>query len=252
MKKRLIVVIIMLLGAVGITAAEEVQVDMEVTWVSKYIWRGFDLLDDKAALQPSINFDLGCGFSANLWTSQPMANGGVDAEEWDYTLAYSNTIREGENCQMDYVLSWVYYDYPDAPTKDTDAQEIGLAVSFPEISSAGWVPRYQVVRHWAAKSGGANNEVGGWWHFLGVGYDFQCPATSAPLNFSWDIAYNGGAGSVAGADHEWSHTVFGLSTDFECPTGGIFTPAIYYQISMDDSVNDEDEFWVGLTYGFSF
>ncbi len=30
------------------------------------------------------------------------------------------------------------------------------------------------------------------------------------------------------------------------------TPALYYQISLDDSVNDEDELWGGLSVSYRF
>lgn len=45
-------------------------IEFDAAWVSKYIWRGFDLYDDRAAFQPSIDFDLfGTGFSVNVWGS---------------------------------------------------------------------------------------------------------------------------------------------------------------------------------------
>ena len=33
-------------------------VTADVTWVSKYVWRGYDLFDDHAAFQPSVDADL--------------------------------------------------------------------------------------------------------------------------------------------------------------------------------------------------
>jgi len=100
MKKLMVLVIVMVvLGAAGVgyAAEDKLGIDVDVTWVSKYIWRGFDKLDDKAAFQPSINLDLGSGFSANVWTSQAGSSGSsglstVDAEEWNYTLAYASTV----------------------------------------------------------------------------------------------------------------------------------------------------------------
>jgi len=66
-----------------------------------------------------------------------------------------------------------------------------------------------------------------------------------------DITYNDGYGG-AGVDHDWSRANLGVSTSFQMADNLDFTPALYYQISMDDSVNDEDEVWtsLGLTYKF--
>ena len=76
MKKGIVLVTAMMLLSMAGTAFAletdygELGVDFDATWVSKYIWRGFDLLDDKAAFQPSINFDLfNSGFSVNVWSS---------------------------------------------------------------------------------------------------------------------------------------------------------------------------------------
>ncbi len=243
----ILVVIVMLLCAGGITMAEPDQSEFNLTWVSKYMWRGFDKFDNKAGLKPEVNFNLGGGLSIGVLTWQPMAGGSVDAEEWDYTVAYADAVGEGASSQMDYELSWVYYHFPSLSKKDSDAQEIGLAMSFPEIVGGGLVPKYEIIRHWASKSSGANNDVGGWWHILGFDYNLD------NVKFSWDITYNGGAGSTAGADHDWSHTVFGLSTDIDCGPNAKITPAIYYQITMDKSVNtDPDEFWAGISYSYKF
>jgi hypothetical protein len=43
----------------------ELGIQLDATWVSKYIWRGQDLYDGHAAFQPSFTYDLfGTGFSA--------------------------------------------------------------------------------------------------------------------------------------------------------------------------------------------
>jgi long-subunit fatty acid transport protein len=67
------------------------------------------------------------------------------------------------------------------------------------------------------------------------------------------LVYNDGVGPAGqDVDHDWSNAVFGVSTDIDLDKNLTFTPGIYYQISMDKSVNDEDEFWstFGLKYKF--
>ena len=79
---------------------------------------------------------------------------------------------------------------------------------------------------------------------------YNIPETEIPLTFSWDITYNDGQGG-SDIDHDWSHITWGLSTSLDVGTGS-FTPVAYYQTSMDDSVNNEDESWISLSYTLNF
>ncbi len=68
-KEGVLLVAVLLLGAAGLVQAQDeaLGVTADATWVSKYIWRGFDLLDDKGAFQPSVDVDLfGSGWSVNV------------------------------------------------------------------------------------------------------------------------------------------------------------------------------------------
>lgn len=245
-------------AGVGWADDGDLDVDVNATWVSKYIWRGLDKLDDKAAFQPSVNIDLyDTGFSFNTWASFAGSSKGggttstVDAEEWNYTLTYSGSAFDGEAYKTDYALSWVYYDYPDAPTKDTDAQEFNLLIALPDICGfQGLVPSYQIIYGWPARGGGANRETEGFVHVFGLGYELPLQLEN-PVTFSAAAVYNDGTYGAA-VDHDWSHILWGLSTSIHCPMGGVLSPGIYYQTSMDDSVNPEDELWTGLSYTISF
>lgn len=241
------------------TPLGEVAVDFDATWNTKYLWRGFDLLDDKAAFQPSVNMDFGNGLSFNLWSSFAGAskNGGslstVDADEMNYTLTYSNSVYEGQPSAMDYAVSWIYYDFTDTASNVADAQEFNIDFAFPEICPGRTVPHYQVIYMWSAQGGGPSNDIEGFIHVFGIGYDFTVSELEQPISFSADITYNDNAGAETGdIDHDWSHITWGLSTSIDCPAGGTITPAIYYQTSMDDSVNKSDEFYAGISYGISF
>ena len=66
------------------------------------------------------------------------------------------------------------------------------------------------------------------------------------------VVYNNGVDATGMVDHDWSHAVFGLSTEFALNKNLIFTPGIYYQISMDDSANPEDEYWFSLSMSYTF
>jgi hypothetical protein len=65
------------------------------------------------------------------------------------------------------------------------------------------------------------------------------------VSFSWDITYNSG---VYGSKSGWSHTTVGVSTAFEWERF-YFIPALHYQWSFEETVNDEDEFYMTLSLG---
>ena len=51
--------------------------------------------------------------------------------------------------------------------------------------------------------------------------------------------------------HEWTHTTLCISTPI--PFGkGTFTPSLNYQISMEDTINEDNELYALLAYKISF
>jgi len=246
--------------------ADELGVDVDVTYVSKYLWRGIDRLDDKGAFQPSVNIDLfDSGFSMKMWASYATSSKGagtvstVNATEYRYIFAYDYTAFEGDSWATSIKPNFIYYDFIDEPDVAQDAEEVGVQFAWPSICPAGVVPSYYVGRIWPAKSNSnLRGEYSGWVHIFGLGYDLQLAdvtpdVTDQVVSLSAAAVYNDGfAGSAtATPDHDWSHLLFGASTAFDIGPGA-FTPGLYYQLSMDDSVNSEDEYWTSLSYRLSF
>lgn len=252
-------------------AGTEVGITADVTFVTKYIWRGYDVLDDKAAWQPSVNLDLGGGFDFNVWASYPGAGGQtmhgadlsrVDKTQYNYTLSYSNSLFE--DCyKTDYKVGWRYYDYISMPSDAIDLQEGFIEVSMPQLIGNGLVPHAAYYQMWKAKhtdgpiityNGDTMPAItGGAILLAGFDYNFTLPETTdLPMIFSWDIVYNDGVGTE-NVDHDWSHMLWGLKTNFKCPmTGATITPAVYFQNSFESTVNDEDELFAGLSYTLNF
>ena len=106
MKKFVRLLPVFLLGIVlPLAAAVSGQVDL----VSRYIWRGFDLLpENHAAVQPSLTVDLGeSGFSLNIWSSFALGQRGMFkyADEIDLTLAYAFKAPEG----WEWTAGFIHY-----------------------------------------------------------------------------------------------------------------------------------------------
>lgn len=267
MKKQLIWLFLAgLLTVAALAQAEEVKTTVDLSYVTKYIWRGFDKLDDKAAFQPSVNFALENGLFFNVWSSfagSSKGNGSistVNATEMDYTIGYANTF--GEDCYVtNYKVGWRFYDYPDMPSNDADMQEGFIEMAWPNLIGYGITPHYAYYHMWASEGSGAVRGAGGPIHAMGFNYDWSFEsAPELPMTFSWDIVYNDGTGvstddhgNVNLADHDWSHMVWGLTTRITCPvTGGTIKPGIWFQKSMEDTVNTQDELWSGISYSLTF
>ncbi|MCX6555066.1 MAG: hypothetical protein NTZ12_08650 [Candidatus Aminicenantes bacterium] len=96
MKRFVLSLLAFLVGvALPLPGAFAGQIDL----VSRYIWRGFDLLpDNHAAIQPSLTFDFGeSGFSLNIWSSFALAQRELFkySDEIDVTLSYAFKVPEG-------------------------------------------------------------------------------------------------------------------------------------------------------------
>jgi len=266
--KAILVVVVILLSTAGLVQAQEGQLSgtIDVTYMSRYIWRGFDIYpDEHSAIQPSISLNLwDTGFGAKVFMS--MANGGhnngtlgVDGtDEWlDCTLSYSNSVSANETYQMNYTVGWTYYSFPKVQRKYMDLQECFASVAWPNICPAGIVPSYTIVALWPSHESSTLNksmDVSGWIHVVGLGYGLTVPGLTAGtpeqvINLSAAAVYNEG---VLGADHDWSHAVFGASTSFDLGNDLTFTPGIYYQSSWEDSVNTSDEYWTSLSVSYAF
>ncbi len=260
-KVRILLSVVILLSLAGLVQAQEKElgVTFDTTYVSKYIWHGFNYYGhDNSAIQPSIDLDLwGTGFGVTVWHSRANRGRFRDLEEFDYILYYGDSAFEDTCFSTDYTISWLYYDYSDAPTKDSDLQEFVVQFSWPNMLPEGIVPSYYLGRLWPAKSGSAVlKDVGGWVHVIGLGYDWTIPdilpgSPEQVVSLFADLTYNDGYGG-ASVDHDWSHATLGASTSFEIAENLTFTPALYYQMSMDDSVNNEDEVWTGLSLTYQF
>jgi len=110
-------------GAIPLLGKASVQVD----WVSRYVWRGFDLLpDNHAAIQPSFTVDLGrSGVSLSVWSSFALER--RDAfrpdDEIDVTLSCAVPLPEG--WEMSVGLNHYGYWFADGFTfRDNTSQEI--------------------------------------------------------------------------------------------------------------------------------
>jgi hypothetical protein len=257
----------------------ELHGSFNVTYLSKYVWRGFDIYDDKSGVEASLDLDLyGTGFGFNVVAHRANSSEFENTERWDYTLYYRNRMFNGQSYAMNYRLGWVLYNYPDQPTKgsalppferpafNASLQELNAIMSWPEICPIGIVPTYVLVKMWPHRSGSYSGSrsslalppamvgtASGWAHIFMLDYSFTV-ADLIPnnpeqkINLHSEFVFNDGVSPVGtNVDHDWTNMVFGISTDINLENNLFLTPGVYHQRTFDDSINeDEDETWFTL------
>lgn len=272
MRKGFLLVATLVVIFAGSAQAVEGQLHgaLEITFASKYIWRGFDVYDDHAVIHPSIDLDLfGTGFGFNVTAHRANASGYELNERWDYMIYYQSRFFTDEVYATNIKTAYVYYNYPDrtAHTKASmDLQELYSLFSFPNLLPVeGLVPGYLLAKLMPVNSGtsvGSNTATGGtasgFAHIFMLDYavPFTCPITGSEqtLNLHTEVIYNDGISpnGATDVDHDWSNALFGISTTMDIGNNLLLTPGIYYQSSWDKSVNTEDEFWTSLTLSYKF
>ncbi|MHC4499738.1 MAG: hypothetical protein ACYS21_11570 [Planctomycetota bacterium] len=266
-KTGILVMAVMLLSAAGLAQAQEGELHGTVglTYASRFIWGGFDYFADNHAVSMANAdidiMDTGVTFSS-MW-ARPFSSGRENAETLTAGLSYSGNVNvmDDDSYATDYRVGWVYWGYPDerkqgsssSNCQGADMQELFAVLSWPELCPAGWVPSYTIIALWPSRSNSAASGNSGWLHILGAAYDFTTAGLmpEAPeqiWHLSAEMVYNDGAapGVVVNApgivNHDWSHALFGLSTNFDLGYDVTLTPAVYYQSSWEDTVNSSDEY----------
>lgn len=270
----ILLVAVVLLSTAGFARAQEGELHgaIDATYLSKFIWRGFDFYDDKSAIQPSLSLDLfGTGFGLEVQNSRANSSK-FENSEWLRTYLYYDTcLLEGEAYVTNFRLGYYYYNFPDNANQDFDLQEVHGVFSWPEICPFGVVPTYILVHTWPSSSGSmvgsksinpitgtpTSGTASGWIHVLSLDYPWTvaCPITGEEkvLNLHSEFVYNDGVGPGGqNVDNDWSHAVFGISTDFTLAENLSLIPGFFYQSSWEDSVNTEDEAWAALTMKYTF
>ncbi|MDT8303775.1 MAG: hypothetical protein RQ760_19995 [Sedimentisphaerales bacterium] len=280
MKQKVLFAAIVLLATTALVQAQgELHGSLDVTYQSKYLWRGIDVYGDKSAIQPTVMLDLyGTGFGFMMEGHRANASGFETTERWDPTLFYKNAAFMDESYAMQYMVWWRYFYFPDDPldgipaglSGDVDLQEAAAAMSFPKILPVeGLIPTYVLVKLWPAESGtfvGSQNIAGlsngtasGFAHIFMLDYglpieDLMPDMPEQVLKLHAEVVFNDGVDPRGlGVDHDWSNAVFGVSTDFKLDDSTTLTPGVYHQVTMDKTINpDKDETWVTLGLKYSF
>ncbi|MFC1557029.1 TorF family putative porin [candidate division KSB1 bacterium] len=88
----------------------QIRLTEEVSFASKYIWRGYNIADTPV-MQPSVTLEEETtGLSVNIWGSAALTDRGEfdTADELDFTLTYSTSFVENVEC----TAGSIFYTFP--------------------------------------------------------------------------------------------------------------------------------------------
>jgi len=214
-------------------------------YMSKGMWRGFNVWGDDGIVRSYTETDVGpLDFAAAYWL--PAQSGNEENQRLDGSLSYS-----GEVGNFAYVIGYGYYSFPDQSSHDAgasaDLQEIFASVSYPiELLGLNLRPSYTSVQTWSSNSGQINFAQGAL-HIFGV----RTQVLEA-VDLGAEVVYNDGVEYQGRVDHDWSHAIFSAGLSIPITEKISFKPAAYYELACDQSVIEEDEAWFSLSIEYPF
>lgn len=232
---------------------KEIYLQLDFTYASQYMWKGFDTFGGNGSFQPSLEIGDDHWF-AGVWHAEPDSSGFETLSETDLYLGYTHSFFAEERYGIDATLMYTYFAFP-ATGSAGDVQEINMGVAWPNLISfwdTSLIPRYDAYYEF---SGVQSSEAidNGWYQTPGL--DWEIPVdlidheeVETYCTLSSEITYNDG---VFGTDPGFSHATFGASIEFAW-RNYYLAPAIYFQKSFEDTVNDEDELYGGVSVGVVF
>ena len=205
-----------------------------VDFSSRYIWRGFDLNNNKAVLQPSITYGFGdSGVSANIWGSFSFDY--KELNELDLTLSYEFKNLKDIALTVGFVhYGWYFVD--DFKFEDNTSQEFYLTAGLTNLPLSPTFSFYYDV-----------NNGDGLYASLGIGHSLKLNETLT-MDLSASLGYNG---------KQWidesgfSDLNFGVSIPIKLNKLSV-SPFLRATIVLMDEVNPgvDSEIYFGVSLAF--
>jgi uncharacterized protein (TIGR02001 family) len=230
------------------TEAEDADfsLSLDVTWASKYVWRGIAVTDDPV-VQPSVTASWG-GLSLNVWANLDTTDVN-DFEgqflEVDYTLGYSWTWGD-----FAFSVGAIHYQFPQAHAFDTT--EVYAAVGL-DVPTSPTLAVYQDV-----------DEADGTYITLSFRHTFEDvwkPSESVAVSVDVGASVAWGSGKhnafyYGSTGSGWADATVSLGLPIAIGEHVTVTPAVNYSWILDDGISSslgaDDHFWAGVTLTFAF
>lgn len=214
----------------------QIQISSNLTLVSRYIFRGSDIIrDNRPAVQPSVTLNLGeSGVWFNAWSAVALVD--TDFVEVDLIVGYDKVLSKDITLSTGIGL-FTFPSYPNYPDKNSSSPEIYSGATF---SSVPLSPRLTAYYDF--------NLGDGFYLTLDLQKSFYLGGQALRPTFL--LGYTN-QNKKFGVDPGLSDICFGLSTDFFLK-GLTLAPSLNYVIVPNETVNEENEIWVGLSINHDF
>ena len=227
-RTKILLIVIFLLGMTYSAEGEEKElgITLDLTYRSKWITKGCEGYGSDPGFFKTIDLNLwDTGFGVAVTHQDAMNSGWVNKERLNYDIYYKNSLFNDVAYKTNYKIKWRYKHYPNRPRTSKNSQEWRLDLSWPNILPVEHLfPYYTVYYEYPAGSHYDNQDISGWLHLFGLGYDWNLSELPNPLRLSADVAYRDGLGGQT-KDHDWAYATLGLSTKFKITNNLSFVPA---------------------------
>ena len=231
MKKAKVVlcVLVALFGMSSVAlAAEDVSIGVSADFMSKYVWRGQNLVDG-AVFQPGVSVGYQ-GLTGSIWGNLDMCDKNDNSgnfTEVDYSIDYSGSVPGID--KLGYSVGAIYYDFPNTELDATTELYVGLGL---DVVASPSVTAYFDV-----------DEGDGTYVLLSAGHSIEKLGT---LPVGVDLGASLGWGNKTYNRFYWGTDSselndLTLSAGFPFEVAGVsVTPKISYIALMGSDVKDSD------------
>ena len=233
-------------------------VTADVSVASKYLSHGFNLGGDSWSFQPSLTLQTRVpGLDFQVWSAIPFDRDYSQQDEIDFIAHYRRDLFPEKKWVTHFHAMADYWIFTRQTNEETGRQFRGIkykaGVSFPHLVplfGAYIVPEYNYF-YWQAIDTDAFEEDGAHEFFLRYGIPmakFMPAQEGQTFSLGTSVTYHQGA---FGNESGWSHcTVHAATSMVFGPV--TFTPAVNYQWSFEDTINEDDEFWASFSMTTTF
>ncbi|MBE9531577.1 MAG: hypothetical protein IME98_02090 [Proteobacteria bacterium] len=173
-------------------------------FMTNYVWRGTQLSDDSAVLQPSVTGTYG-PVSVNLWSNYDIE--AQDNTETDFTISYSRAI---DKISLD--VGYIYYDL----VGGDDTAEVFVSVGYDTLLS----PNVTLYTDIEQDTGGS----------------FAVASISHDLELSQGLVVSLGASASVNFENSFSMGQNALAEDFTGLYNGELSASLPFALPMDSNI----------------
>lgn len=232
---------------------QKVNITFSNSFVSRYIWRGLDLLpDNDPAYQPSVDVALeklvaGADLSFNVWGSFPSGGGHEELTELDYSATLSRDFE-----LFNLSSGFTHFDYVKA-NRYSDLHEIWMSASLFKIPILPVDVSFNVLAAYEFEAVNEGPEDGMYysWGFSTSVPMGRCPLAQEEQTFDMAVTNWGNDGVTGLKPSALYATEITLSTSYAAGPVTI-TPGFMYVASHEKEINEDDEIAGTIDISYSF